>query len=156
MVRLSRQSKNQKCKTWIITTTRGSQNSIAIKEKTKITQCSMQNETNFSPVLKKLQENGVLDPFLSRVIENEQSEKFIRTVMVMALGNMSFQNFAWKSFLDMGMLYSLDTTTTIIYDPEWLEFCQAIYHMFSAGVIKRISRMGKIFSQVASQKDNQR
>ena len=69
-------------------TTRVSQTQLRSKEN-KITQCSMQNETNFNPVLKKLQENGVLDSFLSKVIENEQSEKFIRTVTVMALGNMS-------------------------------------------------------------------
>ena len=111
----------------------------------------VQAKPKFNPVLKKLQENGVLDSFLSKVIENEQSEKFIRTVTVMALGNMSFQNLAWKSFLDMGMLYSLDTTTTMIYDPEWLEFCQVIYHMFGAGVINAFRGWGN-FSQVTSQK----
>ena len=124
--------KASKMQTWIIT--RGSQTQLRSKEN-KSTQFSTQNETNLNPVLKKLQENGVLESFLSKVIENEQSEKFIRTVTVMALGNMSFQNLAWKSFLDMGMLYSLDTTTAMIYDPEWLEFCQVIYHMFGAGVI---------------------
>ena len=117
-------------------TTRASQTQLKDRSKeNKTTQCSMQNETKFNPVLKKLQENGVLDSFLSKVIENEQSEKFIRTVTVMVLGNMSFQNLTWKSFLDMGMLYSLDTTTAMIYDPEWLEFCQVIYHMFGAGVV---------------------
>ena len=126
--------KDSKMQTRIIKTTRGSQTQLQSKEN-KTTQCSMQNETKFNPVLKKLQENGVLDSFLSKVIENEQSEKFIRTVTVMVLGNMSLQNLAWKSFLDMEMLYSLDTTTTMIYDPEWLEFCQVIYHMFGAGVI---------------------
>ena len=105
--------------TCIFTTTRASQTQLKDRSKeNKTTQCSTQNETKFNPVLKKLQENGVLDSFLSKVIENEQSEKFIRTVTVMVLGNMSFQNLAWKSFLDMGMLYSLDTTTTMIYDPE--------------------------------------
>ena len=127
--------KQQKMHTCIFTTT-ASQTQLKDRSKeNKTTQCSMQNETKFNPVLKKLQENGVLDSFLSKVFENEQSEKFIRTIMVMALGNMSFQNLAWKSFLDMGMLYSLDTTTTMIYNPEWLEFCQVIYHMFGAGVI---------------------
>ena len=142
--------KHQKTHTRIITTTRTSQTQLRSKEN-KTTQCSMQNETKLNPVLKKLQENGVLDSFLSKVIENEQSEKFIRTVTVMALGNMSFQNLAWKSFLDMGMLYSLDTTTAMIYDPEWLEFCQVIYHMFGAGVINAFRGRGN-FSQVRSQK----
>ena len=140
--------------TRIITTTRGSQTQLQSKEN-KSTQFSTQNETNLNPVLKKLQENGVLDSFLSKVIENEQSEKFIRTVTVMALGNMSFQNLAWKSFLDIGMLYSLDTTTAMIYDPEWLEFCQFIYHMFGASSNKCISRTGKFLSSYKS-KDNQR
>ena len=49
------------------------------------------------------------------------------------------------------MLYSLDTTTTMIYDPEWLEFCQVIYHMFGAGVINAFRGRGN-FSQVTSQK----
>ena len=147
--------KHQKMHTWIITTTRASQTQLKDRSKeNKTTQCSTQNETKFNPVLKKLQENDVLDSFLSKVIENEQSEKFIRTVTVMALGNMSFQNLAWKSFLDMGMLYSLDTTTTMIYDPEWLEFCQVIYHMCGAGVINAFRGQGN-FSQVTSQ-DNQR
>ena len=128
--------KHQKMHTCIFTTTRASQSQLKDRSKeNKTTQCSTQNKTKFNPMLKKLQENGVLDSFLSKVIENEQSEKFIRTVTVMALGNMSFQNLAWKSFLDMGMLYSLDTTTAMMYDPEWLEFCQVIYHMFGAGVI---------------------
>ena len=147
--------KHQKMHTRIITTTRASQTQLKDRSKeNKTTQCSMQNETKFNPVLKKLQENGVLDSFLSKVIENEQSEKFIRTVTVMVLGNMSFQNLAWKSFLDMGMLYSLDTTTTMIYDPEWLEFCQVIYHMFGAGVINAFRGRGN-FSSYKS-KDNQR
>ena len=110
--------KESKTQTRIIMTTRTSQTQLQSKEN-KTTQCSMQNETKFNPVLKKLQENGVLDSFLSKVIENEQSKKFIRTVTVMVLGNMSFQNLAWKSFLNMGMLYSLDTTTAMINDAEW-------------------------------------
>ena len=142
--------KDSKMQTQIIKTTRGSQTQLRSKEN-KTTQCSTQNETKFNPVLKKLQENGVLDSFLSKVIENELSEKFIRTVTVMALGNMSFQNLAWKSFLDMRMFYSLDTTTAMIYDPEWIEFCQVIYHMFGAGVINAFRGRGN-FSQVTSQK----
>ena len=144
--------KHKKMHTCIFMTTRASQTQLKDRSKeNKTTQCSMQNETKFNPMLKKLQENCVLDSFLSKVIENEQSEKFIRTVTVMALGNMSFQTLAWKSFLDMGMLYSLDTTTTMIYDPEWLEFCQVIYHMFGAGVINTFRGRGN-FSQVTSQK----
>ena len=91
--------KHQKTHTRIIMTTRASQTQLKDRSKeNKTTQCSTQNETKFNPVLKKLQENGVLDSFLSKVIENEQSEKFIRTVTVMALGNMSFQKFGLEEF----------------------------------------------------------
>ena len=38
-----------------------------------------------------------------------------------------------------------------MYDKEWLEFCQVIYHMFRAGIINALCRRGH-FSQVASEK----
>ena len=67
--------KHQKMRTCIFMTPRASQTQLKDRSKeNKTTQCSMQNETKFNPMLKKLQENGVLDSFLSKVIENEQSE----------------------------------------------------------------------------------
>ena len=60
--------KHQKMHTCIFTTTSASQTQLKdrSKENNKTTQCSMQNETKFNPVLKKLQENGVLDVGVSR------------------------------------------------------------------------------------------
>ena len=37
----------------------------------------------------------------------------------------------------------------MVYDSEWLEFCQIIYHMFGAGVINDLRGRGH-FSQVTS------
>ena len=56
--------KHQKTHTRIIMTTRASQTQLKDRSKeNKTTQCSTQKETKFNPVLKKLQENGVLDSF---------------------------------------------------------------------------------------------
>ena len=61
----------------------------------------------------------------------------------------STTNLAWKSFLDMGCLSNLQSTTQMVYDSRWLEFCQIIYHMFGAGVINTLHGRGH-FSQVTS------
>ena len=64
---------------------------------------------------------------------------------------MNFDNIAWKAALDMGYLFSCMSTTQMDYDKEWLEFCQVLYHMFSASVINALRGNGH-FSQVTSEK----
>ena len=51
----------------------------------------------------------------------------------------------------MGTLFTLKSTTTMEYDPEWLEFCQVLYHMFGAGVMNALRGRGH-FSHVTSKR----
>ena len=64
---------------------------------------------------------------------------------------METTNLSWKAFLDIGTLFNLESTTQMEYDPEWLEFCQVLYHMFGAGVINALRGRGH-FSHVTSKK----
>ena len=108
-------------------------------------QSSQCNGTHISPcdvVINELKEDGTLEKFLQNLVDHEQTDKFIKTVKSLANGIMPFTNLAWKCCLDMGKLFSLKSTTTMDYDPEWLEFCQVLYHMFGAGVINALCGRG--------------
>ena len=89
-------------------------------------------------LIQQLCTNGILDSFTQKLMENNQLDKFVLCIKSLASGLMSFTNLAWKSFLDMGTLFSLKSTTTMEYDTEWLEFCQVLYHMFGAGVMNAL------------------
>ena len=91
------------------------------------------------------------DAFTQKLCDNEQTEKFIKSLSSLAHRKLPFTNMAWKSFLDMGSLYSCTSTTNMDYDKEWLEFCQVLYHMFGDGVINALRGRGH-FSQVTSEK----
>ena len=91
------------------------------------------------------------DAFAQELCDNEQTEKFIKSLSSLASGKLPFTNMAWKSFLDVGSLYSCTSTMNMDYDKEWLEFCQVLYHMFDAGVINALRGRGH-FSQVTSEK----
>ena len=96
-----------------------------------------------------LQSDNVFNLFAEKLLESEQMDKFVQCIKSIASGRFSTTNLAWKSFLDMGCLSNLQLTTQMVYDTEWLEFCQIIYHMFGAGVINALRGHGH-FSQVTS------
>ena len=117
-------------------------------------QSSQCNGTHISPcdvVINELKEDGTLEKFLQNLVDHEQTDKFIKTMKSLANGIMPFTNLVWKCCLDMGKLFSLKSTTTMDYDPEWLEFCQVLYHMFGAGVINALHGRGH-FSTVTRNK----
>ena len=98
-----------------------------------------------------LKKNGILEKFANVLNEHEQVNKFVKSITSIAEGKLKPTNLAWKSFLDTGTMFSLNTTTSMNYDPEWLEFCQVIYHMFGSGIINALRRRGH-FSQVTANK----
>ena len=98
-----------------------------------------------------LKKNGILEKFANVLNEHEQVDKFVKSITSIAEGKLKPTNLAWKSFLDTGTMFSLNTTTSMNYDPEWLEFCQVIYHMFGSGVINAL-RGRRHFSQVTANK----
>ena len=76
--------------------------------------------------------------FAQLLSDNDQTHKFVQ--LITALGNqkMKFTNMSWKSALDMGSLYMCSTTSNMVYNHEWLEFCQVLYHMFGGGVMNKL------------------
>ena len=70
--------------------------------------------------------NGFLEKFANVLNEHEQVDKFVKSITSIAEGKLKPKNLAWKSFLDTGTMFSLNTTTSMNHDPEWLEFCQVI------------------------------
>ena len=117
-------------------------------------QSSQCNGTHISPcdvVINELKEDGTLEKFLQNLVDHEQTDKFIKTMKSLANGIMPFTNLAWKCCLDMGKLFSLKSTTTMDYDPEWLEFCQVLYHMFGVDIINALCGRGH-FSTVTGNK----
>ena len=120
------------------------------KCKTKNTQANEPlRESN--TLIQQLCKNGILDSFTQKLAENNQLDKFVLCIKSLASGLMSFMNLAWKSFLDMGTLFSLKSTTTMEYNAEWLEFCQVLYHMFGTGVMNALRGRGH-FSHVTSKR----
>ena len=89
-------------------------------------------------LLKMLQENNILAKFAETLNINGQTQKFVNCIKTIADGKLEATNLSWKVLLDMGTLFSLKSTTQMEYDPEWLEFCQVIYHMFGAGVVNAL------------------
>ena len=111
-------------------------------------QCSLLPELPSDIFINELRKDDVLEKFIQNLADNEQTDKFIRTIKSLANGIMPFMNLAWKSCLDMGNLFSLKSTTTMEYDAE---FCQVLYHMFGARVINALHGQGH-FSTVTGNK----
>ena len=85
-------------------------------------------------------------------LENiEQTIKFLSTIKAIALGKLKCSNMSWKAALDMCYLSTCETTSKMVYDKEWLEFCQVVYHMFSGGIINTLHGR-EHFSHVTSEK----
>ena len=88
--------------------------------------------------------------FAQLLADNDQTHKFVQ--LITALGNqkMKFMNMSWKSTLDMGSFYMCSTTSNMVYDHEWLEFCQVLYHMFGGGVMNTLHGRAH-FNHIASE-----
>ena len=117
--------------------------------------CSMQTVSNPSSnqceekLLCLLWKDNNLFHFAQQLSACDQTDKFVQCVQAIGTGKLPTTNLAWKSFLDMGTMFCLKSTINMEYDPEWLEFCQVLYHMFSAGVINALRGRGH-FSHVTS------
>ena len=125
--------------------------------KTEKNSCSLQtvsihcsNECE-DKLLSLLQKDNNFFHFAQQISACDQTHKFIQCVKAIGTGKLPTTNLAWKSFLDMGTMFCLKSTINMEYDPEWLEFCQVIYHMFGAGVINAWRGRGH-FSHVTSNK----
>ena len=131
---------------------KGIQHVYVPKKNTSSTQTSLKDVKTFgSDLLHKLLQINNFEKFAEHLSNHNQTHKFLKTVQSLCTGRMSFENIAWKAALDMGYLFSCESTTRMDYDREWLEFCQVLYHMFGAGVINALRGHGH-FSQVTSDK----
>ena len=124
-----------------------------IKTSSRATQYSSppHKSSHANKLLNMLNEGDAFSKFADIIHDSQQTSKFVKCVQSIASGHLETTNLAWKSFLDIGTLFSLKSTTQMEYDPEWLEFCQVIYHMFGVGVVNALRGRGH-FSQVTSQK----
>ena len=111
----------------------------------------MRKDTAGTHLQSELSLNADFEKFAQKLENNKQKHKFIKCITTLANGTLPFTNIVWKSFLKMGSLLPCMSTANIVYDKEWLEFCQVIYHMFRAGVINTLCGRGH-FSQVMSEK----
>ena len=102
-------------------------------------------------LLTLLRENNSFSSFAQKIHKDGQTRKFVNCIRAIGEGKLETTNLSWKAFLDIGTLFNLESTTQMEYDPEWLEFCQVLYHMFGAGVINALRGRGH-FSHVTSKK----
>ena len=100
-------------------------------------------------LLQALQNNGIFSHFTLILEEHEQTKKFIDLITSISIKKMPVMNMSWKAALDMGALFMCSTTSKMIYDKEWLEFCQVMYHMFGGGIMNTL-RGRAHFSHVTS------
>ena len=102
-------------------------------------------------LLTLLCEDNIFSKFAQKIHKDGQTRKFVNCIKAIGEGKLETTNLSWKAFLDIGTLFNLESTTQMEYDPEWLEFCQVLYHMFGAGVINALRGCGH-FSHVTSKK----
>ena len=110
-----------------------------------------QSIQNLNAILDVFNDPEIGMKFGNLVAAHEQTKKFISTIKSLATGRLKCSNMAWKAALDMGYLSSCDTTSTMVYDKEWLEYCQVIYHMFGGGIINTLQGRAH-FSHVTSER----
>ena len=102
-------------------------------------------------LLQQLNTNDALSKLSCLLEQHDQTEKFVKLIHALASNKLKMSNISWKAALDMGFLSMCTSTTTMIYDREWLEFCQVMYHMFGGGVMNTL-RGRAHFSHVTSEK----
>ena len=108
---------------------------------------SLEKDTLGTKLQKELNLRTDFEKIAQKLNDYEQTEKFVKCISALSKGSLAFTNMAWKSFLEMGSLLSCSSTTRMEHDKEWLEFCQVLSHIFSAGVINALRGRGH-FSQV--------
>ncbi|MCG8621148.1 MAG: hypothetical protein MJE68_03965 [Proteobacteria bacterium] len=81
---------------------------------------------------KKLQD---WDCFYEKLVEAKQYSKFQKLVTAIGCGNLKCSNLAWKSCLDMGVLSTLKSTTSMRYDKDCCEFFSLFYIMFGGSAV---------------------
>ena len=111
----------------------------------------LQSHQKLDVIIEFLSGTEVGVKFATLVENNKQTTKFLSTIKAIALGKLKCSNMSWKAALDMGYLSTCETTLKMVYDKEWLEFCQVVYHMFGGGIINTLR--GRVhFSHVTSEK----
>ena len=129
------------------TSTASSETMTYVSNKTKETQYNilhclggkyLKHERNLQNLLTELNKNNSLAKLSTLLIEHEQTDKFVKLIHALASKKLKMSNMSWKAALDMGNLSMCTSTTTMIYDKEWLEFCQVLYHMFGGGIMNTL------------------
>ena len=111
----------------------------------------LKSEEIHSSLLSKLNENNALQKLSVLLDQYDQTEKFVKLIQALSSNKLKLSNISWKAALDMGFMSMCTSTTNMIYDREWLEFCQVLYHMFGTGVMNMLR--GRVhFSHVTSDK----
>ena len=111
----------------------------------------VKSEHVYQSLLAKLNENDCLKKLSNLLDQHDQTEKFVKLIQALGLSKYKLSNMSWKAALDMGYLSMCTSTTNMVYDKEWLEFCQVLYHMFRGGVMNTL-RGRAHFSHVTSEK----
>ena len=97
-----------------------------------------ESHQNLKKILDVFNDPEIGIKFGNLLAAHEQTKKFINTIKSLATSHLKCSNMAWKAALDMGYLSSCETTSNMVYDKEWLEYCQVIYHMFGGGIINTL------------------
>ena len=111
----------------------------------------LKNEQTYQMLLQQLNTNNTLSKLSCLLEQHDQTKKFVKLIHALASNKLKMSNISWKAALDMGFLSMCTSTTTMIYDREWLEFCQVMYHMFGGGVMNTLCGRAH-FSHVTSEK----
>ena len=115
----------------------------------------LQSHQKLDVIIEFLSGTEVGVKFATLVENNKQTTKFLSTIKAIALGKLKCSNMSWKAALDMGYLSTCETTSKMVYDKEWLEFCQVVCHMFGGGIINTLHGRAH-FSHVTSEKSPKR
>ena len=116
-----------------------------------LTSKQLKNEHIHASLISKLNENDALQKLSILLDQYDQTEKFVKLIQALSSNRLKLSNISWKAALDMGFMSMCTSTTNMIYDREWLEFCQVLYHMFGGGVMNTL-RGRAHFSHVTSDK----
>ena len=113
----------------------------------------LQSQFNLNKIIDFFNDPEIGIKFTNQVESNGKTAKFLCTIKFIAMGKLKCSNMSWKAALDMGYLSSCETTSKMVYDKEWLEFCQVVYHMFGGSIINTLQGRAH-FSHVTSEKSS--
>ena len=98
----------------------------------------LKHEEIYQTLLKQLNEDDSLKKLSLLLDQHEQTEKFVKLLHALSSNKLKLTNISWKAALDMGYLSMCTSTTNMIYNKEWLEFCQVLYDIFGGGVMNTL------------------